>query len=299
MLYEFAVNPELLADINHCQTIFFNFKPEKGKVIADVPRNWQQEAFQAINGIPHDKCAPVMKKTLKENLKKFLSESLCRNRQDPNWDRNIEDWLKLVIRVNESCPFSAVLNSESLSEPIRTYSISRLVFDAPECWNAPTECDLPRKARDIINSLIPLLKLSKSIQLIDMHLYPGDPRSKRVLIELLRRVSEFNFGQGVKKIIIHSSDHRKDLQTSLEQHIAPYLPVNFELQYRLWPDSIEHDRFLITDIGGLFLGHGFDEHRNNDDAEEVFISLISKQKCRRLLSKFSGTPTYSASISKP
>lgn len=298
MLYEYAIDPSLLADINNCQTIFFNFKPEKGKVIADVPRKWHQEAFQAINGMPHDQCPPVMKKTLKSNLLKLLNESLCRNREDPNWNRNNENWLQLVTRVNKSYPFAALLKSQALTEPVRTYAISRLLLDAPECWSAPTQCNVPRKASEIIDSLMPLLKLSKSIQLIDMHLYPGDPRSKRVLIELLRRAPEFNFGEGVKKILIHSSDHRKDLQTSLEQHIAPYLPNNLEVQYRLWPDSIEHDRFVISDVGGLFLGHGFDECRKDDDAQEVFISLISLQKCRSLLSKFSGSPSYSASITK-
>ena len=166
---------------------------------------------------------------------------------------------------------------------------------APDCWNAKTEDTIPRKAKDIVDNLMPLFRLSKQIVLVDMHLYPGDISSKRVLQELLRRVSEFNYGKGVKRITVHSSDRRKDMQDSLELHLSRYLPSGFILEYRLWPESMEHDRFAVTDIGGIQLGHGFDEFRPGR-AEKVFISLIGYEKRRSLLAMFSGEPTYRASI---
>ena len=119
MLYEYAIDPSLLADISNCQTVFFNFKPEKGKVIADVPRKWHQEAFQAINGIPHEQCKPVLRKTLKNHLNKLLKESVCCNRQNYSWDRNTETWLQHAKELNNAYPFAAVLAAEALLEPIR------------------------------------------------------------------------------------------------------------------------------------------------------------------------------------
>lgn len=298
MLYEYAIDPSSLADVGNCQTIFLNFMPEKGRIVAEVPRKWDHEAWQAIKSIPHEQCKPVLKKTLQNHLNKLVKDSLSRNRSNIDWDRNNEKWIKLAERINTTFPFAALFSTTALVDPVRTYALSQLLFDAPASWNAPTECSVLRKASDIVETLMPLLKISKSIQLIDMHLYPGDVRSKNVLIELLRRAPEFNFGQGVKKILIHSSDHRLDLQSSLKQHIEQHLPAGLELEYKLWPKTIEHDRFAITDVGGFILGHGFDECKNGD-VQEVFISLIGSQKCRSLRTKFAATPTYTASISKP
>jgi hypothetical protein len=77
------------------------------------------------------------------------------------------------------------------------------------------------------------------------------------------------------------------------------MPTGLEIEYRLWPASIIHDRFAVTEVGGIYLGHGFDEARLHDDTEEVFASLIGYKKRRSLLAKFSGQPTYIASIRTP
>jgi hypothetical protein len=132
MLYEYAIDPSLLSDINNCRTIFDNFKPERGKLIADVPRKWQQEAFNAINGIPLGQCQPVLKKTLKNNLARLLKEALCGNRQCSQWDRQAETWLRHALSVQGSHSFAAILANETLHEPARTYALAELFIDAPD-----------------------------------------------------------------------------------------------------------------------------------------------------------------------
>ena len=173
MLYEYAVDPSLLADVHHCRTIFDNFKPERGKLIADVPRKWQREALNAINGIPHTHCQPVMKKTLKVNLDRLLKDALCGNRHPPQWDRKTESWLAHALAAQGSQPYAAILAADTAHEPVCTYALGDLFLSAPACWNASTEIEVPRTAQDIVEALMPLFRLSKQIMLIDRHLYPG------------------------------------------------------------------------------------------------------------------------------
>ena len=293
MLFEFAVEPDLLADINNCRTIFDNFKPERGKLVSDVPRQWIREAYVAIQRIPH----PVMRKTIKEHLKKLLSQSLNSNRGVAPWDKVGESWLEYVAGENKTYPFAAVLSGRAEKTPINTYAISELFINSPECWNYPVQKSVPRTAKDIVDTLIPLFRISKQVVLIDRHIYPGNSRSLKVLLEIIRRSSQFNYGKGISKIIIHSSDHRLDMQSSLEKHVLQHLPLGLEISCSLWPKSIEHDRFAITDVGGVSLGEGLDE-RTYDGTGEVLISLLDYASLKRLRSKFSGTPTYTASISK-
>jgi len=291
MMYEYALDPRLLADINNCRTIFDNFKPEQGKVISDVPRQWIREAYREIQTIE----GPVLRKTLKLHLKKLLDKSLCDGRYQFTWDRYNESWAGYVARVNQSYPFSAVISESSSVDPLDTYSLSDLFHTAPACWNAPTQIMVKRSASDIVDALMPLLCISRHIILIDRHIYPGNTRSLRVLRELIKRSDLFNFGRGIKKIQIHSSNHRMDYQQSLEQHLLPHLPSDFEVSASLWPKAVEHDRFLVTEVGGIDLGEGFNE-QNKQDTDEVKLSLVSHDIRKRLISKFSGNPTYRAYV---
>ena len=295
MLYEYAVDPSLLSDIHHCRTIFDNFKPERGKLIADVPRKWQQEAFRAINRMPSEQCRPVMRKTLKGHLDRLMKEALCSNRQTPQWDRKVESWLAHALAAQGAQPYAAILAADTSREPVCTYALGDLFLSAPECWNALTEIAVPRTAQDIVEALMPLFRISKQIMLIDRHLYPGEVRARRVLREIIRRVPEYNFGRGVSKITLHVSDHRQDMQSSMVQHLLPHLPRGLEVACCAWPKATEHDRFAVTDVGGIQLGAGFDE-RTHDGTQQVLMSLIDNQQRRRLLATFSSEPTYRASI---
>lgn len=298
MLYEYAVDPSLLGDINNCRTIFDNFKPERGKLIADVPRKWQQAAFSAINGIPHAQCQPVMRKTLKKHLGRLLKESLCANRNPPQWNRIEESWLTHVLAAQGAHPYAAILAARTSQELACTYALSELLLNAPDCWRSPTQRSVLRNADNIVDALMPLLRISKQITLIDRHLYPGETRYRRVLVELVRRIPEMNFGRGVGSMTMHVSDQRHDMRDSLQLHLGRHLPRGFEIVCCGWPKSAEHDRFAITDVGGIQLGQGFDEH-SPAGTEHVFLSLIDYETRRRLMTQFSEQPTYRERVSGP
>ncbi len=87
------------------------------------------------------------------------------------------------------------------------------------------------------------------------------------------------------------SDHRQDMEDSLRQHLLSECPAGFEIRCCAWPKSKEHDRYALTDVGGIGLGEGFDE-RTPDGTEHVKLSLVGAKTRRRLLSSFLEEPTY-------
>lgn len=298
MLYEYAVDPSLLSDIHNCRTIFDNFRPERGKLIADVPRKWQREAFQAVNGIPATQCRPVMRKTLKKNLERLLKDALCANRHMPYWDRSKQTWLEHVLASQGCHSYAAVISAYKTQQPVPTYALPELFLNAPDCWNASSQASVARNAKAIVDALMPLFRISREFTLIDMHLYPGSKRYRVVIAEILRRTTEFNFGRGANKITLHVSDHRRDMQSSLEQHHFNDMPAGLTLDCFAWPKSIEHDRFALTDLGGVQLGQGFDECLSPDGPNDVLMSLLTSIQRKRLIAKFSGEATYRAKVSR-
>lgn len=297
MLYEYAVDPSLLGDVNNCRTVFDSFRAHNGRLIADVPRQWVRDAFLAIQRIPESECHPVMRKTIKVHLKKLLQQSLCANRPIQDWNRSAETWLRYVATSGAKYPYAGVIADAATEVPIKAYSVKDLFMTAPESWNAPTQIYVARDAVSIVDALMPLLRISKTVMLIDRHIYPGEPRALRVLKEIIARAHQYSYERGIRKVIIHSSDHRQDWQSSLERHVLPILSPGMELEAFLWPKNTEHDRFLVTDVGGISLGEGFDE-RTRDGTATVLLGLLSTETKRQVVAKFCGEPTYKATITK-
>ena len=214
MLYEYALDPLLLADIKNCQSIFDNFRPERGKLVSDVPRKWIREAFQAIQSIPPDQCKPVMRQTIKVHLKKMLDHGLCTNRRSIDWCRTHDTWLQYVASHNSNYPFAAVIGEDSVEDPVKSYSLQQLFMNAPECWNEPTQIYVRRQAKDIVDALMPIFCISKQIYLIDRHIYPNERKYNNVLLEIIKRSGQYNFGNGINKITLYSMDHRLDMQAN-------------------------------------------------------------------------------------
>ena len=292
MFYEYAVDPAILTSISNVQAFFESFKNRPHRLISDAPKKWTQEAFNAINYLPHDQCPPVMKKTLKENLKKLSKNSLCSNRSVDGWDMITSSWLDFVINEHEKHPFSAILGTESDSNSLPFYSFSRLFVFAPLCWEYSGQQHIKREATIIVETLLPLLKVSKHLQLVDPQfalIKPNWDRFKPLLEELILRANEFNFGKGIFKIEIHTSDKRGCVQQGLEAKVQSWLPEGITVCCFQWPEKKMHDRFILTDVGGVFLGHGLDEYADGR-LEEVLVSVLDHQTYRKEKSKLNGSP---------
>ena len=297
MIYEYAVDPDLLSNEHNCRTIFDNFKQVNGKLISDSPKQWIRRAYHAIN---QGNYQPVMKTTIKRNLDKLSKESLIENRKAEMWIPGLVSWLHYINSQNVKYPYAAVICDEKVSEPIISYKLSSLFVDAPDCWNSLTQKPVKRIAKNMIDAIEPLLSISKEVMLIDPHIYPHESKYRNVIREILFRANRYNFGRGINKITIHTSDRRmRDMQSSLERGLFSFLPNGFEIIVRMWPENMMHDRYIITDIAGIKFGIGLDEATGNT-VSDVEINIISSEIRKDQISLFSNSNKESgfASISK-
>ena len=283
MLYEYAVDPNLLSEFSNCHLIFANFELERGKLIAAVPRDWKHEASEAIKRMER---GPIERKKLQVKLEAF--RGVCPNRPwiPHEWDKQNETWLEHVKSSQGYQPFAAILTSETSDAKVKTYKLDDLLIEPPDVWNAVTSCDVPRKAKEIIDELMPLLRISKDITLIDPYLDPGKPYYRRVLRELMKRLWECNFKNGVRKLTLHLSNHLDNgyLKSELQKLIEDF-PGEYKFVCRISSKDNMHDRFALTDIGGISLTIGFDEAREGRP-QSVFMQLLDYSKCKKLRSEY-------------
>jgi len=290
MIYEYAVDPSLLGDINNCRTIFDNFRPDRGKLIAEVPRKWLREAYKAID---RSRYSPMKRKAIVENLNRLKKQGMSKNHQLESWDAVNDSWLDYIINANSSGSFAAIFTETQVAGSVQTYALSDLFLGkAPECWKYDSQQHINRTPQAIAAAVKPLITISKQITLIDRHIYPNTPRYQSVLKEIIRTVNTDGlYGAGIDTVTIHLSDERTDMQDSLERKVLPFLPKGMKVVCHQWPKDIFHDRFIITDVGGVKFGHGLDEGH-----KQVLLLLLTADTKQTELSKFTGEPTITASI---
>jgi hypothetical protein len=290
MFYEYAIDPEILSDLTNIRTFFESFRNRPSRLISDLPKKWIQDAFCAINKMPHEDCPPVMRKTLKENLRKLSMNNLCNNRAVEEWDRN-QGWVDYALTEHQKHPFSAILSSDNEAKET-VYSFSNLFYSVPAYWDSPTQLHVKRNADEMITAIMPLLRVSKIVLLVDPHFsftLPSWDRYRAILQKLIELSGEFNYGKGISSIDIHTSDRKGGLQSQLNQKVRPFLPVGITIRCFQWPENQMHDRFILTDVGGVSFGHGLDEHTDNN-LDEVLVSVLEYQAFKKEKSKLNGTP---------
>lgn len=298
MFYEYAIDPAILSDFERCRTFFESFKNRPSRLIADLPKKWIQEAFNAINQIPHEQCPPVRKKTLKENLKKILNINLCKNRLVEDWKRETNNWLEYAVNENSSYPFSAILGATGTSIPAPVYVFDNLFFDSPDCWEKPEQQHIHREAKIIVETILPLLKVSKHLLLVDPYfsfVLPSWNNYRPLLIELFSKVSEFNYGRGISKIDIHTSDRHGGVQQDLDSKVKPLLPPGLSIVCSQWPAHQMHDRFILTDVGGVFFGHGLGEP-TDEGIKQVLVGALDYITYKNEMAKVTGRPASQSSV---
>lgn len=288
MIHEYAVDPGILSDYQSCRAFIEAFRERPTRRVGDAPRKWIQEALYALSSLE-----PVKRKTIKEHLMKLSKSAIVSNRTVQEWDHSgTTSWESYAGAENATHAFSAVLVSEETARYGNVYPFDNIGLDCPDCWSAPSEIHVPRRAKDMVAAILPLLRISRRLLLVDPFFSLVGNRWSRYrpfLSELLAHSGEFNFGRGVATIEIHTSDEYGDMSHQLQAEMRK-LAVSVDIKVSHWPKRGMHDRFVLTDVGGVFFGPGLDEDTTRPDA---LVSVLSHSAYRKELAKVEANPLMS------
>ncbi len=297
MFYEYAIDPEILSNYEECKQFFLSFQSRPQHLISDAPRNWARQALNHINTIPHEQCLPARKKALKGLLAVLVKDNLTKNRPV---NRENQNWLDCVVEEHQRFPFSALFGTDALQDPVPCYSFSDLVFDSPDCWSNEQQ-HVERVADEMVSHIRPLLYISKTIQLVDPHIRfiePGWGRYKGIIKELLENLHTYNFGRGINVLEIHTSDKYGNMSQELHDKAYGWLNAGVCIKVFHWPEKEVHDRFVLTDVGGINFGHGLDEFAEGRSAE-VLVTPLNRKGYKVEKAKLHGIPSLVYEIKKP
>lgn len=271
MIHAFAIEPELVATWGSLPE-FRHFREQFGlgtpRVLLEIPKfgDWRSAVIKAAQA----KGLAALDGTRVVELVKLFQDHRHRRADAP--DDDLPTWLGNAEREHGRRTFAAILATNNPDSHKAVLTPDKLV-GSQVGWACTNGITCPRTAHHFANALAPMLTHCAVVHLVDPHFAPAEPRFFDVLVaitDLLSRV-------GVQRLRIHCGEKREGSRLPLSQFnaeavpLAPKLASGFSVEFarwRKWSGGEQiHNRYVLTDVGGVSFGTGLDSghHGATDD----------------------------------
>lgn len=269
MIHEFAVEPELaatwgrLAEFRHFIRAFGRGTP---RVVSRFPSSWKRLVWDSAR--PNSE---LERKRLEEMLKQLSDGMVRRGRAcDPD-----AAWLPNAKAEHGRSPFAGILAREGdANGPVIG---AEHLADSP-AWNCPNGLVCSRTSTALAAAVAPVLRVCRRVAFIDPHFGPENVRHRGPLRAFLRAVMDRRPGGPPDDVFLMTSikSTSEFFRTESQRHLPALIPRGMTVVLRRLRDRAGgerlHNRYVLTDIGGILFGVGLDEGEatQNDD-----LSILS------------------------
>ena len=295
MIYEYAVDPSIFTNEDKALFILESFGRDKGRLVSEIKKDhWQK---MVLENIRNSENRTIARHTLKEALKILVKNQkalYCRQQQ-------IEtvDWLTLTRKAHRAWPYRGIL-VEQYDGDDDHFLVRDIHLHGKPNWAVPPSNTVDREAGIMVAAVSHLLENAREVMLIDRHFRLENSRGsfiskyKNVLICFLEFLANKKYGPSVNKLTYHLGKNGiKEITDSVIGHLEYQcnkylksdLPSGIKLEIAIWPWDELHDRFVLTEIGGIDFGIGLDEFAGSNE-KTVLLKRISSADYTRLWSKF-------------
>lgn len=283
MIYEYAIEPELVVAWGKDRADYRYFYEQFGlgtsRIMAEFPKfkNWRRQFKQAAAGADETKELPRI--TAIFNL---LQERLIR-RDGCNYDGAMP-WLKNAEVENERQEFQAIL-ARTNSAVHEKVLVSGNIETSP-LWQVEKQAYCPRKPLDMARLLTPILSNCSEIHFIDPNFGPENARHRRPLEAFLAVIVENRQCRpDIERIVVNTSAKadRSFLKQTCENELQARIPMGIRITLQRWKErgggEKLHNRYILTDIGGVKVDPGLDDGNQGENFEVVLLerNLYMKQ----------------------
>ena len=300
MICEYALEPELVATW-HQRELFrhfierFGFRDEDGsatgRVVTQYPSKWRRQVWEAFETNFGQSAREDERERVTELLKQLTIPEV--RRSNTEFDKQCT-WLENAEEENTRHPFHAIL-AYNPSDNLQIVCGEDVLpeMDPPPLWSVPREIPVQRTAASMATHLEPMLRCATRIFFVDPHFRPSEPRFRNPLEQFLKIICD---GSRDVTLEYHTGDTIS--QDTLKKHCQHYLPriipLDFTLTVRRWKErnigEELHDRYILTDIGGVEIPRGLDEsdryELDENERGTIDISRLSYEAWQKRLEHY-------------
>lgn len=273
MIFEFAISPTLCTNYKDMQLFLQTFGRSEGRLFSDIPRKkWMRLVRLEIK---NSKNGQVMKKRLVAAVERLSRKALYRRNYVPAAGGT--PWIDHAIAAHKDRPFKAILTDCYNGNEECILSCEQDFTDDSR-WTIPLDLEVKRTAAEMTQAIRSMLDCAREVVLIDRNFNPDKYRWRQFLIKLTEFLSERTFSPSIGKIDFHLGDDISvnQLQILCSNHIVAAISTGMKLNFFVWPRDELHDRYVLTDVGGIRFGIGLDVW-DGSGPKKVEISRVSEE----------------------
>jgi hypothetical protein len=280
VLYEYAVEPELASmwhDRQDGRYFLASFDRDRGRMLSRYPKHWKRLVWEAFHG-----SGEVERKRMEEILAR-LSEVMVVRQASYDGTRT---WLENAEAEHGRSPFRAVLARANPRGIREVLTPSALDGDEP-LWTVPTGMPVPRDPTALAAAVAPMLRCASEIIFVDPHFAPTRARYVRAMGAFLEAAFDGRPGRPPTRIEIQASGEieTKHFAAECKARLAMFIPRGSQVRIVQWRQRAGgeklHNRYILTDIGGVKFGIGLDDPDGHTGQTEDLNRLGQDQHALR------------------
>lgn len=275
MIHAYALEPRLVAVWGSGAEYRFiqgNFGLGTPRVLLELPRfrSWRRDVLRAATELG---LSDVKRKRVEEMLRIF-DENRCR-RHDASYDGE-RPWLENAEREYQRKPFKAILATANPREHEGVVA-STSIDPGGTRWICPLGAT-PARTPDALRAVLePMLANCSVLHLVDPHFGPENARHRKVLEALADALTDREITVHVHCTVKQEEPVSPPLSFFEEAAaaLASRLPATVTVEFVRWKrkegsDRL-HNRYVLTDLGGVVLGTGLDSGRDGETDDVLLL----------------------------
>lgn len=282
MIHEYAVEPTIFKRWEDFLFFMNHFGVHRGRLISKFPKKWKRLVYEACKDFKD-----LQRKKVSSRLQK--DDFLISSKRDYGVH---ESWLENALEAHQIMPFRAILTQkENCTEEMVLTNNDLWSGEEHELFICPTEKFMAKNEKSFAEETRVLLSVSKNIIFVDPYLKSNVEYGAPLLamlrnvppdLSLLRYCTRFpRSGETL--------EFREKELANLERYIPKGLVLEVVLIEKL-DSSDTHNRFILTDRGGIKFPWGLDTKR---DEPRDTINLMQSDVCRTKYDEFFSLSTFS------
>lgn len=306
MLNEYAVDPACLSDWQNFRFLIGGFGVSHGRLISQFPKDWAKRVYNVCENFSF-----VQRQKMEIELLRIKKCALARSGR--SYDVSIE-WIDNAIQQHANKQFAAIISNEIPHAPEFVLNVDDIAPHSP-LWSIERERKIPRSAEDLASSLASLLRISNRILFIDRMFHPAAERWRDVLTQMIRitcngqeQPPAFEYHCGIEPEEFGKPEEKRksDFQEQCDRHLLKILPPKSSISITRWDrhhkGDFFHDRYVLTDKGGVRVGWGLDRGKLGETTDicllddTMYSQLWSSFQAESAIYKFIDTTTISSRI---
>lgn len=252
MFKEIAVEPDAITgSYRDFKYVIEKFGVPEGRWISRFPKRWEALVYQSANA---KLTGTIDLKRIEERLRRVGDKVLLASGRHPA--DNKATWIDSALREHKRRPFDAIIAALGRDNPA-VVAVADLDGDHP-CLMPNRQWIVARTAQEMASCCVSLLMSSRHVKLVDPHLDLAQPRFWRPFAGFLA---------AAKADAIVDLYRGDDLSADFAiprfgERLEGIRPTGVRVRLFLLRQATMHNRYVLTERGGLSFSTGLDDANN-------------------------------------